>query len=48
MGAVHIGFWCADLGEGEPRSRWEDNIKMDLREVGCGIDWVNLAQDRER
>jgi len=34
---------------GRPRSRWEDNIKMDLREVGCGVmDWIELAQDRER
>ena len=28
--------------------RWEDNIKMDLREVGGGGDWTELAQDRER
>ena len=29
--------------------RWEDNIKMDLQAVGCrGIDWVDLAQDRDR
>jgi hypothetical protein len=34
---------------GRPRRRWEDNIKMDLREVGWGgIDWINLAQDRDR
>jgi hypothetical protein len=34
---------------GRPRRRWEDNIKMDLREVGCGgADWVELAQDRDR
>jgi hypothetical protein len=34
---------------GRPRHRWEDNIKMDLREVGCGgADWINLAQDRDR
>jgi len=34
---------------GRPRSRWEDNIKMDLQEVGCGgIDWIELAQDRDR
>ena len=32
---------------GSPRRRWEDNIKMDLQEVGCGgIDWTKLAQDR--
>jgi hypothetical protein len=32
-----------------PKRRWEDNIKMDLREVrrGC-IDWIDLAQDRDR
>ena len=34
---------------GRPRHRWEDNIKMDLREVGCrGTDWIELAQDRDR
>ena len=34
---------------GRPRSRWEDNIKMDLQEVGCrGMDWIELAQDRDR
>jgi hypothetical protein len=32
---------------GRPRSRWEDNIRMDLQEVGCGgTDWIGLAQDR--
>jgi hypothetical protein len=32
-----------------PRRRWEDNIKMDLQEVGCGgMDWIELAQDRDR
>jgi hypothetical protein len=30
------------------RRRWEDNIKMDLREVGWGMDWVDLAQDKDR
>jgi len=34
---------------GRPRRRWEDNIKMDLQEVGCGsVDWIDLAQDRDR
>ena len=34
---------------GRHRSRWEDNIKMDLQEVGCGgKDWIDLAQDRDR
>ena len=32
---------------GRPRRRWED-IKMDLREVGGGEDWMDLAQDRDR
>ena len=32
-----------------PRCRWEDNIKMDLQEVGCGgMDWIELAQDGDR
>ena len=31
------------------RRRWEDNIKMDLQEVGCGgMDWIELAQRRKR
>ena len=34
---------------GRPRRRWENNIKMDLQEVGCGdLDWIELAQDRDR
>jgi len=34
---------------GRPRRRWEDNIRMDLREVRCGcVDWMELAQDRDR
>jgi hypothetical protein len=34
---------------GRPRLRWEDNIKMDLQEVGCGcMDWIKMAQDRDR
>jgi hypothetical protein len=34
---------------GRPRRRWVDNIKMDLTEVGWdGMDWIDLAQDRDR
>jgi hypothetical protein len=33
---------------GKPRRRWEDNIKMDLQDVGWGMDWIELAQDRDR
>ena len=34
---------------GRPRRSWEDTIKMDLQEVGCGgMDWIEVAQDRER
>ena len=47
------GFWWGKP-EGKrplarPRRRWEDNIKMDLEEVGWGCgDWMELAQDRDR
>ena len=34
---------------GRPRRRWEDNIKVDLQKVGCGgMDWIEVAQDRDR
>ena len=34
---------------GRPRRRWEDNIKMNLKEVGCGgMDWIELTQNRDR
>jgi hypothetical protein len=34
---------------GRPRRRWVDNIGMDLGEVGCrDVDWIDLAQDRDR
>ena len=33
---------------GRPRRRWENNINMDLREVGGGGDWMELVQDRDR
>ena len=34
---------------GRARRRWENNIKMDLQEVGCGVvDWIELTEDRDR
>jgi hypothetical protein len=34
---------------GRPRRRWEDGIRMDLRETGLGgVDWIGLSQDRDR
>ena len=47
-GVVYTGFWWGNLRERE-YCRCEDNIKMDLQEVGCGVmDWIELAQDRDR
>jgi hypothetical protein len=34
---------------GRPKYLWEDNIQMNLQEVGCeGMDWIDMAQDRDR
>jgi hypothetical protein len=48
-----IGFWWGKpegkRPMGRPRHRWEDNIRMNLQEVGFGgMDWIGLAQDRDR
>jgi hypothetical protein len=50
---VYTGFlWIKPEGErplGRPGRRCDDNIKMDIQEVGCGtMDWIDLAQDRGR
>ena len=44
------GIYMVLVGQpGRPRLRWEDNIKMDVQEVGCGgMDWIDLTQDRDR
>jgi len=52
-GEAYTGFpWGKTEGKrplGRPRRRWEDNIKINLQEVGCGsMDWIELAQDRDR
>ena len=57
-GVLHV-WWRGEVylvGKSEPkrslgrsRFRWEDNIKMDLQQVGFGgMDWIDLAQDRDR
>jgi hypothetical protein len=33
---------------GRPRRRWEDGIRIDLNEIGWGVEWIQLAQDRDR
>jgi hypothetical protein len=33
---------------GRPRRRWKDDIKMDIHDVGWGMDWIQLAKDRDR
>jgi hypothetical protein len=49
---MHTKLW-SEKPEGKrplvrPRRRWEDNIRMDLREIGWeGVDWMHLAQDRD-
>jgi len=46
---VLVGKLEAKRPLGRPRRRWEDIIKMDLREEGCGgMDWIELAHDRYR
>ena len=50
-GACRVLVLNSDGGSqlGRPRRRWEDNIKMDLEEVGWeGMDWINLPQDWDR
>jgi hypothetical protein len=48
---MHTGFWWKYLREAdhlEGSDRWEDTIKMDLEEMGSGMDWIDRAQDRDR
>jgi hypothetical protein len=51
-GEVHIGFWWGELGKrafGRPRQKQKGNINMDVQEVEWGgMDWMTVAQDRER
>jgi hypothetical protein len=50
---MHIEYWWESKKERDhyedPRRRWVDNIKIGLREIGCdGMDWIDLAQDRDQ
>jgi len=46
---VLVGKHEGNCALGRPRHRWEDNIKMDLQEVGCeSMDWIELARKRDR
>jgi hypothetical protein len=48
---MHIAFWWESQKSplGRPRSRWEDDTEMDLREIGWGgMDRTDLAQDRDQ
>jgi hypothetical protein len=46
---VWIGNFRRKIPTGRLRRRWENNIKMDLKEMGCGdIEWSELAQERDR
>ena len=52
-GEMYTGLWWGKpegkRSFGRCGRRWEDNIKMDLQEVGCGgMDWIDLAQGRDR
>jgi len=49
VGRVLVGKPEGKKPLGRPRCRWEDTIKMDLQEVGCGgMDWIDLAKNRDR
>jgi len=46
---ILVGKHEVKIPVGRPRHRWEDNIKMDLQELGCeGTDWIELSQTRDR
>jgi hypothetical protein len=48
---IHIGYWWENQKRPlrRPRRRWPHNAKIDLREIGWGgVDWIDLAQDRDR
>ena len=52
-GAAHTGFWWGNMRKRgklvDPRRKWDDNIEINLQEMGSVyMDWINLAQDWDR
>jgi hypothetical protein len=46
---ILVGMLGGNRQLGRPRRRWEDNTKLDLREIGWGVmDWYDLSQDRDQ
>jgi hypothetical protein len=49
---MRIGYWWESQREkrplGRPKRRWVDNIRMDVGEIWGGVDWIGLAQDKDR
>ena len=49
MYRVFVGKPEGERPLARPKRRWVENIRMDLQDVGCGyVDWIELAQDRDR
>jgi hypothetical protein len=49
MYRILVGKHKGKISLGRPRHRWEDNIEMDLYDVGCGcMEWIKLVLDRDR
>ena len=48
-GEAYTGLWWGNLRQRDHLADTDDNMKMDLQEMGCGgMDWIELAQDRDR
>jgi hypothetical protein len=48
---MYIGFCWEAIGKGllgRPRRRWEDNTKLDLKRGWVGMDWIDLAEDKDQ
>jgi hypothetical protein len=43
-----VGHVAGKKSIGRPMCRWEDNIEMDFQDVGWGMDWIDMAQEKDR